>query len=82
VKKRVLNEILIHYISKLYNNIFRRFVMDYRHIRVIGSGTFGCVYEAEHIIDKQKYAVKCVAFRYCPFFHCFILHKSANENCI
>ncbi|GMT11829.1 hypothetical protein PFISCL1PPCAC_3126, partial [Pristionchus fissidentatus] len=40
-----------------------RFTHEFKFIKEIGSGAFGRVVEAEHFLDKWKYAVKQIAFQ-------------------
>lgn len=40
-----------------------RYLEDFEHVQVLGSGGFGLVFEARHRIDERHYAVKRVRVR-------------------
>lgn len=52
-----------------YNN-------NFKHIRCLGSGGFGHVFEAKHNLDGNLYAVKRVAFPEQWVFYCLYPHNN------
>lgn len=54
-------------ITDINNNInsdyVSRYLADFTHIYVIGKGSFGCVFEAQHNIDLKRFAVKRIKIK-------------------
>lgn len=49
--------------STVCSRALHRYLQDFEHVRLIGKGGFGHVFEARHRIDERHYAVKRVRLR-------------------
>lgn len=59
-----------------------RYDTDYEHVRCLGRGAFGVVFEARHRVDQYCYAVKRVRVRYSEQARARLLQEVQGESII